>query len=60
MCDSNQLQVRIAAQHEGGEAAGDQFALAVLRRHEDHQPPALARGDAVELLGQFHVVQLTR
>ena len=52
----NQPQVGIAAEHEGGEAAGDEFALAVLRRHEDHQPPATARRYLVEFLGQFLVV----
>ena len=41
---------------KAGKAAGDQLALAVLRRHEDHQPPALARGHPVQLLGQFRVV----
>ena len=30
------------AQQEGREAAAHQFALAVLRGHEDHQPAAIA------------------
>ena len=37
----DQPQVGIPAQHEGREAAGNQLALAVLGRHEDHQPRAL-------------------
>ena len=63
----DQPQVGIEAEHEGGEAAGDELALAVLGRHEDHQTaghPAgthlwvrgAAGGHVVEPLGQFRVV----
>ena len=52
----DQPHVGVAAQNVGGKAAGDEFALAVLRRHENHQPPASACGYAVEHLRQPHVV----
>jgi hypothetical protein len=52
----HQPHAGIGAQQEGGEPPRDQLALAVLRRHEDHQPPALAAGHTVQPRRQLPVV----
>ena len=48
--------VGIAAEDVGREAAGDELALAVLGRHEDHQAAARGFPEAVEGAGQGFVV----
>ena len=56
MTGRDQPQAGIPAQHIGREAAGNQLALAVLGREEDHQPPATPLGDAIQLVRQHGVV----